>query len=101
MDKEILFRGVGGETLRPLGVCTVGVSIGGQTFKAEFAILARSNNDVILGIDFLRDCGATVDCATSELSVRSLLFSALAEEPQINEHTFCVHGKTRFYLRGL
>lgn len=77
-DQAISFRGVGGETLRPLGVCTANVCTGGRTFKAEFAILARSTHDVILGIDFLWECGATADCAMGELSMSSLLFSALA-----------------------
>lgn len=93
-DKNISFRGVGGEPLCPLGVCTVDVWLGGRTFKAEFVILPKSTHDVILGIDFLRDCGATVDCATGEIFVSSLLFSAHAEGPQSGENTLRVSEDT-------
>lgn len=84
-DRGAIFRGVGGEPLCPIGICTVDVSLAGKIFQAEFAVLSRSTHNVILGIDFLRECGALVDCATGELSISSLLHSALPEEPSLSE----------------
>lgn len=63
------FCGVSGDSLRPVGFCTAQVSLGGRVFTTEFTILPRSSHDVILGIDFLQMCGATVDCRTGEMFV--------------------------------
>lgn len=68
-DHSTSFRGVSGDSLYPVGVCNVDVSLGGQTFNTEFTVLPRSTHDVILGIDFLKLCGANVDCRTGELSI--------------------------------
>lgn len=90
-DRSATFRGVGGEPLWPLGTCTVDVSLGGKSFKAEFAVLQKSTHEVILGIDFLQEYGAKLDCATGELCVSSVLYSALSEEPsRSSEHALVV-----------
>lgn len=60
-DRSAQLRGVGGEALRPIGICAVTISIGGRTFRTELTVLERTTHDVILGIDFLRECGATVE----------------------------------------
>lgn len=51
-DRADTFRGVSGELLYPVGVCNVDVTLGGQIFNAEFAVLPHSTHDVILGLDF-------------------------------------------------
>lgn len=84
-DQPLSFRGVGGEWLRPMGVCSVNVSVAGKTFTVEFAVLPSSTHDVILGMDFLRDCGATVDCGAGELSVSSLLFPLSGDDSPAEE----------------
>lgn len=66
-NSSATFRAVSGETLSPIGVCVVSVTLGDKVFKVEFAVLASSTHDIILGIDFLRDCGATVDCGAGEI----------------------------------
>uniref|UniRef100_L7LW12 RNA-directed DNA polymerase n=1 Tax=Rhipicephalus pulchellus TaxID=72859 RepID=L7LW12_RHIPC len=76
-DSCATFRAVSGETLCPLGVCVVSVTLGDKVFKVEFAVLASSTHDIILGIDFLRECGATVDCGAGEI-----LLSAFTDDPK-------------------
>lgn len=78
-DKVATFRGVGGESLRPLGVCSVNLCFGGQYFTAEFTVLPRATHDVILGIDFLKQCGAKVDCKNGEIFIDGAALSALVE----------------------
>lgn len=80
-DKVVTFRGVGGEWLHPLGVCSVYISFGGHLFRAEFTVLPRTTHDVILGIDFLKQCGATVDCRSREIFIDGTALSALVENP--------------------
>lgn len=70
-DRNSTFRGVGGEMLRPVGVCSVLMTAGEQAFQTEFTVLALCTHDVILGIDFLRECGATLDCRAGEISLRT------------------------------
>lgn len=73
-DNCATFRAVSGESLYPVGMCVASVALGHRVFKVEFAVLASSTHDVILGIDFLRECGATVDCGAGEI-----LLSAFTE----------------------
>lgn len=68
-EKATTFCGVGGNSLCPIGVCTAEVCLGDQVFVTEFTILPRSTHDIILGIDFLRMCGATVDCRNGEVYI--------------------------------
>lgn len=56
------FRAVSEAFFHPVRVCTVSISVAGKTFKAEFAVLVQSMRGSILGIDFLQECRATVDC---------------------------------------
>lgn len=84
-DKPATFRAVSGAFLRPVGVCTASVSVAGKTFKAEFTVLAQSTHDVILGIDFLRECRATVDCGAGEV-----LLSTLAQQPDCEKGNLTV-----------
>lgn len=93
-DHSTSFRGVSGDSLYPVGVCNVDVSLGGQTFNTEFTVLPRSTHDVILGIDFLKLCGANVDCRTGELSICGSVSSALLEESSQQESVFCVSEDT-------
>lgn len=67
-DQAATFCGVSGESLRPVCVCTAEVSLAGGVFATEFVVIPRSTHEVILGIDFLRQCGATVDCRTGKFS---------------------------------
>lgn len=66
-DSCATFRAVSGESLCPIGVCVVSVALGHRVFKVEFAVLTSSTHDVILGIDFLQERGATVDCSAGEI----------------------------------
>lgn len=93
-DQMVTFRGVGGESLCPLGVCSVNVSFGGHTFRAEFAVLPRSTHDVILGLDFLKQCGATVDCRNGEIYVDGTALSALVEDSSCDERALRVFSDT-------
>lgn len=92
-DNVVTFRGVGGEWLHPLGVCSVNISFGGHLFRAEFTVLPRTTHDVILGIDFLKQCGATVDCRSGEIFIDGTTLSALVENSAGHQSaldTFCV-----------
>lgn len=89
-DQNSSFRGVSGDSLYPVGVCNVNVSLGGKVFNAEFTVLPRSTHDVIQGIDFLQLCGANVDCRTGELSVSASVSSVLFDHPPCEERVFCV-----------
>lgn len=94
-DKMVTFQGVGGESLCPLGICSVTVSFGGHTFRAEFAVLPRSTHDVILGLDFLKQCGATVDFRNGEIYVDGTALSALVEDSSPDTtRTLCVLSDT-------
>ena len=84
------FRGVGGEVLHPVGVCAVNVLLAGKVFPTEFLVLQRCTHDVILGIDFLQECGAFVDCGTGELSVSGEIVPALVDESQPVEDTLII-----------
>lgn len=81
----ITFRGVGGEWLHPLGVCAVSVLLAGKVFASEFLVLPRCSHDVILGIDFLEQCGASVDCGSGEISLNQLFIPALSEQSSRGE----------------
>ena len=84
------FRGVGGDVLQPVGVCAVNVLLAGTVFPTEFLVLQRCTHDVILGIDFLQECGAFVDCGTGELSVSGDIVPDLFDEPTPAEDTLVV-----------
>lgn len=49
-------------------------------FPTEFLVLERCTHEVILGIDFLQECGAFDDSGTGELSVSSEVVPALCDE---------------------
>lgn len=93
-DRGTSFRGVSGDSLYPVGVCNVDVSLGGRVFNTELIVLPRSTHDVILGIDFLQLCGANVDCQTGELIVNGNVSSVLLEDPPCQESVFCVSQDT-------
>lgn len=69
LSRGAIFRGVRGDAVCPLGVCTMDVSLCGKVFPTEFAVIARSTHDLILGMDILRECGAIVDYRSGHLSV--------------------------------
>ena len=93
-DQAVVFRGVGGDSLVPLGACSASVVIGGQVFRTEFAVLSRSTHDVILGIDFLQQCGATLDCRTGGITLNSTLMAALVEDSSPHLGAFSVSEDT-------
>lgn len=99
-DKVVTFRGVGGESLRPLGVCSVNVCFGGHSFRAEFTVLPRSTHGVILGIDFLKQCGAKVDCRNGEVFIDGTALSALVEDTACHHGALCVLEDTTMPARG-
>lgn len=51
-DRKIQFRGVGGERLCPVGVCSATVLFGEDSFRTEFIVSGQATHEVILGIDF-------------------------------------------------
>lgn len=65
-----------------------------KVFPTEFAVIARSTHDIILGIDFLRECGATVDCRSGHLSVHGSFPAALLENSSRDEGIFFVSEDT-------
>lgn len=79
LEKAITFCGVGGNSLCPIGVCTAAVLLSDQVFVTEFTVLPRSTHDIILGIDFLRMCGATVDCRNGEVIISDAVPHGLIE----------------------
>lgn len=93
-DQSTSFRGVGGDSLYPVGVCNVDVSLGGRIFNTEFIVLARPPHNVILGIDFLQLCGANLDCRKGELSVGESALSEILEDSPKQESVFCVSEDT-------
>lgn len=98
-DKVVTFRGVGGESLRPLGVCSVNVCFGGHSFRAEFTVLPRTTHGVILGIDFLKQCGAKVDCRNGEVFIDGTALSALVEDTACHHGALCVLEDTTIPAR--
>ena len=94
LSRAVTFRGVSGDALCPVGVCTVDVSLCGKVFPTEFAVITRSTHDVILGIDFLRESGATVDCRSGHLSVHGSFPAALLENSTRDDYTFSVSEDT-------
>lgn len=48
-------------------MCAVNVYFSDKLYKAEFAVLAQSAHNVILGLDFLQQRSATLDYGTGEL----------------------------------
>lgn len=73
--------------LVPLGSCVASVLLG-EVFKTEFLVLQCCTHEVILEIDFLQDCEASVNCSTGEITVNSMLLSALADMPSLNKDNF-------------
>lgn len=51
------------------GMCTARVTIAGRTVPVLFAVLQNCPYDVILGLDFLSDHSALIDCSTGFLSL--------------------------------
>lgn len=84
------FRDVSGECLVALGVCVANVLFGGEYLITEFLILPQCTTDVILGIDFLQDCGAFVNCGTGKITLNSALLSTLAKAFLPEENYFVV-----------
>lgn len=78
-DKNTTFCGVGGETLVPVGLCSVSVVIGDECYRTEFVVLRRATHDVILGVDFLRECGATLDFSAGEICLQPNIIPALVD----------------------
>lgn len=94
LSRGVTFRGVSGDALCPLGFCTANVSLCGKVFRTEFAVIPRSTHDVILGIDFLRECGATVDCRNGHLSLHGTFPAALLENSYRDDCIFFVSEDT-------
>lgn len=67
-----------------VGVCSVLIVIGGQCFRAKFTILVYVNHDV-LGIYFLLECSAMLDCGTYEILLRSTLTITLLDDFQTDQ----------------
>lgn len=79
------FHAVIGKLLRPLGVCTANVYFSDNVYKAEFIVLTKFTHNVILGLDFLQQCVAALECGTDELFV-----SPLAGQPTTCSHSLAV-----------
>lgn len=62
-------------------MCSTSVSLGYKEAVTEFYILAQSVHHVMLGVDFLCDSGANIDCATAEISIYPRIISILTEHP--------------------
>lgn len=66
-DQTSTYCGTSSASLCPLGICSMKVALGDTVFQAELIFLPRSTHDIILGIDFLKTCGTTVDCQGPEV----------------------------------
>lgn len=88
--------------LVPLGICVASVLLG-EVFKTEFLVLQCCTHEVILEIDFLQDCEASVNCSKGAITVNSMLLSALADMPSSKIISFriiccCHHSPCHMYL---
>lgn len=87
-DEMSKFCGVSGDPLQPIGLCNADVSLGGHV-TTQFAIIVRSTHDVILGMNFLWECGATVNCCIGQVFISGRELSGLLEN-RVDETTLCV-----------
>lgn len=97
-DRHPQLRGVDGNILRPIGVCSASVLLGKDNIAAEFTVLKHCSHEVILGLDFLRDCGASIDCARGEVSIHPNVMSILIESSVDQNCYLCVSND--FLLPG-
>lgn len=61
---------------------TVTVTLDANLFEAEFVVLVNSAYDVILGISFLEECGASMDCSACEVLLSNFVRSPHATNRQ-------------------
>lgn len=71
--------------------------LGGDTIRTEFTVLQYATHDVILGIDFLIECGAKLDCldcGAGEISLRNVLPVCLEQVTETGQGVFAVADDT-------
>lgn len=93
-DQSAMFHSGSEDLLCPVGVRSAKVCLGGTVFLVEFAVLPQYTHNVILGIDFLRMCGATVDSCTGEFSVDGCFPPDFTEASLTCANVFCVSADT-------
>lgn len=71
-----------GRTPAVAGLCTARVRIADHTTPVMFTVLDTCPHDLILGLDFLSEHAALIDCATGVLRLELPLASAAAAVPQ-------------------
>lgn len=75
-QKVIIFRQVcyiscsEWESLYPIGVRVVSVTLRDRGFKVEFHVLTSSTNNMTFGLNFPQECLATVECGTKPASLQ-------------------------------
>ncbi|KAK8756781.1 hypothetical protein V5799_000517 [Amblyomma americanum] len=69
-----------------VGMCTARVSIAGRHTSVLFTVLEHCPHDIILGLDFLTDHSALIDCATS---IVQLALPVPSEPPDPIVHRLC------------
>lgn len=62
---------VGNDVLRSIRMCTSDIEFSGYLVPVAFVILPLCSHELILGIDLLREHGASISCRTGELSISS------------------------------
>ena len=66
--KDSTVRLANGQRQSVLGSTSLTVTLGNTTFDYTFIVLPFMNQSVLLGMNFLRDCGAVMDCQRSTIS---------------------------------
>lgn len=64
-----------------IGMCSARVTVGGRQTNALFTVLERCSHDLILGLGFLSEHGALIDCSTGVLRLEMPISPALDDEP--------------------
>lgn len=88
-NKTKKLRGVDGGFLCQVRERSISVSLGKDNIKAEFAVLDRCSHEVLFGLDFLRDGGTYIGCASGQLLIDSTVMSILLECPADQYCYFC------------
>lgn len=59
-----------------------------KIFKREFLVLPWCTHNVILGIDFLTDCGVSFNCVTCDIDLNSAVLATLPVTPSEDKKCF-------------
>lgn len=59
--------------------------LAGKVFVSEFIVLSHCSYNVILQMDFLQHCGASVGCGSGEMYVSKFLLSEHSDQSSYGE----------------